>query len=450
MNSIISKYNLTKGQEEAFRSMVLFLNSPDKTFTLSGLAGVGKSFVLRLLIDYYNKRKEGQEKSFDDVFEEAQGTSVLGLTISHKAKNILAKSIPNSYTIASGLGMKMHYDNKGDIVFRVEENRRKAPPIRHADLIIIDECSMVTKYIFNSVIEYSKPNAKIISVGDHHQCPAIDSSRTPNEDSVTFSVKNRFELTEIIRQEKGNPILELADKVIKSIDTNHDVSFLKSIKPDYNKETGKGIIISNREGAIKSLTNYVKSQYDINQEDNINTFYIAYRNATVRNVNLSVRNAVFSNPKERFLPRDRVVAMSTYYKNQSPIIHNSEIYTIEKVRKGKYNNVHVYFLTLKNVDLEIPIVSEDGIDDYNREKNYLTNEAKRDRTKWKAYYKFIESFGSVDYAYCITIYKSQGSTYDTAYVDVSDIMGVRALTNKEKLQSVYVGITRAKNRICLI
>ena len=42
-------------------------------------------------------------------------------------------------------------------------------------------------------------------------------------------------------------------------------------------------------------------------------------------------------------------------------------------------------------------------------------------------------------------YKIQGTTLYGAYVDVSDIMSINVLSNKRKLQSFYVGISRPTN-----
>ena len=54
-------------------------------------------------------------------------------------------------------------------------------------------------------------------------------------------------------------------------------------------------------------------------------------------------------------------------------------------------------------------------------------------------------YANIDYGYAITSHKSQGSTYDIVIVMKDDIMGVMPLGNKEKSESIYTALTRARN-----
>jgi len=65
---------------------------------------------------------------------------------------------------------------------------------------------------------------------------------------------------------------------------------------------------------------------------------------------------------------------------------------------------------------------------------------------WEFFYSnYIDVLADIDYGYCITVHKSQGSTYKRVYVNIMDI--VKNNTNDTK-SCVYTAVTRASD--CLI
>lgn len=60
----------------------------------------------------------------------------------------------------------------------------------------------------------------------------------------------------------------------------------------------------------------------------------------------------------------------------------------------------------------------------------------------------IDAFAEINYGYCITAHKSQGSTYDNVFVDVSNIL----IYNRQQidgLKCLYTAVTRAANKLHL-
>jgi exodeoxyribonuclease-5 len=53
----------------------------------------------------------------------------------------------------------------------------------------------------------------------------------------------------------------------------------------------------------------------------------------------------------------------------------------------------------------------------------------------------------VDYAYATTVHKSQGSTFDTVFVDHRDLQACRG---PEKRALLYVAVTRPERRLALL
>jgi hypothetical protein len=62
---------------------------------------------------------------------------------------------------------------------------------------------------------------------------------------------------------------------------------------------------------------------------------------------------------------------------------------------------------------------------------------------WQFFYtNYIDLFADIGYGYCITVHKSQGSTYDNVYVDLKDIV---THNRNDTRECVYTAVTRASN-----
>ena len=71
------------------------------------------------------------------------------------------------------------------------------------------------------------------------------------------------------------------------------------------------------------------------------------------------------------------------------------------------------------------------------------------RPLWEQYSKiFNEPFANVNYGYCTTVHKSQGSTYHNVYVDINDILNNSRLD--EMKRCMYTAVTRCSNKIILL
>lgn len=82
---------------------------------------------------------------------------------------------------------------------------------------------------------------------------------------------------------------------------------------------------------------------------------------------------------------------------------------------------------------------------YKRRCEQYAEAAKLDKRKWRFFWDFKESFHSLRHAYAITAHRAQGSTYDTALVDMRDILLNQ--TRREAFQCLYVACTRPKKRL---
>ena len=69
------------------------------------------------------------------------------------------------------------------------------------------------------------------------------------------------------------------------------------------------------------------------------------------------------------------------------------------------------------------------------------------RRKWQKYFGLKNSFANIQYHFATTIHKSQGSTYDTIYIDLNSLIYNTHIDDEFKYRLIYVAITRARNNI---
>lgn len=69
---------------------------------------------------------------------------------------------------------------------------------------------------------------------------------------------------------------------------------------------------------------------------------------------------------------------------------------------------------------------------------------------WYKYFKLRDTFSDIQYVFASTIHKLQGSTYETAYIDLSSLIDNRNISKDLLFRLVYVAITRAKKCVKIL
>jgi len=164
-----------------------------------------------------------------------------------------------------------------------------------------------------------------------------------------------------------------------------------------------------------------------------------------------VRHAIFGDKaSEKYLPGDLIVGNEQYAPDQlnNPIFFNGEDMIIQNVYDAVVEDLYCYEIWVEDKDKPLYVVKEESMREYYRKLSILKAEALATKF-WSEYVIFRSTFANISHGYAITLYKIQGTTLYGAYVDVSDIMSINVLSNKRKLQSFYVGISRPTNFLAL-
>lgn len=455
---MILKEDLKVGQINALNVLTTFLSIPYKPteeycYTLSGFAGTGKSTLMNFILQELPKNKK-----------------VCVSAPTHKAKEVIADFTgKNAETIQALLGLRPNVDiddfnpNKPEFACIADER------ICNYNIVIIDEASMLNKKLVHLIEEKARENkVHVIYMGDIYQLPPVGEIQ-----SIVFKYKNIVHLDEIVRQSNENPnvkLIELARNDVRD-GTNTFIKYLESIKIDMNKNEGFKLL----DQALfytELLSKYFDSEYA--QNPNL-TKTIAWTNETVMKINSYLRYQIFK-AKDMITVGDILMGYKSITIERrngrgdtqyDSIVKNSVDYIvtgvdiITKIIAGE--EYKFYRTEVKGQSELMWILHPESYDLFVKEHDERITKAKNYR-QWKPYYQFKENFilkhnlnstllnykgqpevipKDIDYGYCITVHKCQGSTYQNVGIILKDLM--RNFTAKERRQLIYVAVSRTSS-----
>ena len=200
-----NEIKFTDDQEQAVKKLIEFINSPfKKTFGLYGFSGTGKTTIVTELVSYLFKQKQIQSVAFTAPTNKAVNVmkSKFELFLREIYYQNTNKTVSDNYqfdnivwelnnygitidfiTTHKLLKFETDFDSNGKLIFK----KNKATDIWKYNIIIIDECSMlsgqIVDYIFNDIgNDFRK--IKIIFSGDPAQLNPVNG-----KNSIIFSKK---------------------------------------------------------------------------------------------------------------------------------------------------------------------------------------------------------------------------------------------------------------------
>lgn len=261
--------------------------------------------------------------------------------------------------------------------------------IKNAKLVVIDECSMVDKNMGQDLLSFGVP---VLVLGDPAQLPPIMGG------GFFTNEKPDFMLTEIHRQARDNPILELATKV-------------------RNGQT----LLPGQYGTSSVVTS-------IDSEDALLVDQILVgKNETRFKSNKRIRDLKSITSKYPVVNEKLVCLRNNHEKG----LLNGALWIVDEVM-DVYEDVE---------KLQLRISPEDGGDFLETDVHTAHFIGEADKMTWWER-KESEEF---DYGYALTVHKSQGSQWNKVLlIDESSTF------RKDCARWLYTGITRAANCIKIV
>lgn len=119
----------------------------------------------------------------------------------------------------------------------------------------------------------------------------------------------------------------------------------------------------------------------------------------------------------------------------------------------KYYDTVVSYLDDEDdvIKVNIEILHEDSETEFKKIANIFKLRAieKKGKDKsWLIYYNFLRKYADVNYGYCITAHKSQGSTYNTTFVMEDDIDMNWDIVERNRIK--YTAYTRSSKKLYVL
>ena len=411
--SATGEITLTEDQQKAMNAFQQFLLDPTETvFVLSGYSGCGKSTLVRTLLDKLPVFMKTAK--LIDPNQKEYGVALTATT--NKAAENLARITGSSVTtIHSFLSLRVNTDYKTGVTTLSPRNWN---PVENY-LLFIDEASYIDSKLLELIFKLTN-KCKIVFVGDPAQLTPVKSSATP----VFGANFNGAALTQVVRQAEGNPIVDLSTKFRHTVNTGEFFSF----KPD-----GHHIQHLNEMDFHEAIINEF-ARPDWSYAD---SKILAWTNKKVIAYNQFVRNQVKGSPD--FHVGDYAVCNS-YIQIGKTSIKTDELVEITDIAgwTEMYGVKGRFFELNGNTNVFFPRSLE--------EANARVKKAKADGDF--SLVAHIES-GWIDLraAYASTINKSQGSTFDKVFIDLSDVS--RCNSGDQIARMLYVAVSRARSQVFL-
>ena len=373
-------------------------------FILTGGPGTGKTTTINMIIRYFER--EGL-----DIFLAAPtGRAAKRMT---EATGFEARTIHRLLELNGGL----EEDGR-----RASFTKNQDNPLE-ADVVIIDEMSMVDIHLFQALLKAIAPGTRLILVGDVNQLPSVGPGQVLQDliYSETFSV---IGLQKIFRQAEDSDIVVNAHKIHKGQEpvlNNKSKDFFFLERADVNV-------------IYKHMIQLIQEK--LPKYCNISPFEVQVL-TPMRKGNLGVQtlNQIlqkYLNPEDKNKPEH--VYGDTIFRVGDKVMHTRNNYQLEWEIVSKYNIPIDKGVGVFNGDMGI--VKE--IYEYNQTLVVEFDDLR------KVTYPF-SALDELELAYAITIHKSQGSEYPAVVMPL--LAGPKPLFNRNLL---YTGVTRARNCLTIL
>ena len=467
-------YTFTDDQQVAIGNIIDFIAAPFNPAKymvgLTGAGGTGKTFITKYIITHCK-----------------YSNSVIKCTSpTHKACRVFSQALGGKAvdTIQSTFGLRLNLKLEDFDPNNPQFDPMARPKLENVKLLLVDEASMLPAKLVTFICSKCKAlEIKIIFIGDAYQLAPVNEDK-----SIAF---NRcfevYSLKQVVRQATNNPITDLLNLLRYDIEhrTYRFLEYLsKNVGVTNYNDINEGFSICNQ-SAFKQLIDMSFS--DEAYTKNIDMYrIIGYTNACVSGWNNYIRNNIICDSDKNIITKnDLIMSYETIVDEfMDIIINNSEEYIINDIVNFVddtygFKGFLVKFQLIHGGTITKPLFVIDHRDKFTIQKYHKTvtdliTAAKSANggtrvSRWKAYYEFKKKYliaaniidrngriiydRDIDYGFAITAHKSQGSTYDTVFVDVNnmvyDRMGHPYTNQDDLLRRLYVGCSRAHKELIL-
>ena len=399
MEPLVNRAMLESGLEyAAMQRKAIFEAASSGVLIITGGPGTGKTTIIKALIRIY----------------ESMGCEVaLAAPTGRAAKRMAESTSCEARTIHRLLEVEFRDEADGADGATFARNEHN---LLDADIVIIDEASMIDMFLMEALLAAIRPGARLVLLGDCDQLPSVGAG-TVLHDLIDSGCFITVRLTEIFRQGSESLIVTNAHRINRGempVLDAHDKDFF------FMKREGGALIPTLTEVVARRLP----ATYGVSAFDKIQVITPTRKGAAgTEALNLLLQAALNPPAKDKaerkfrdavFREGDKVMQIRNNYDlvwdengTERFGIYNGDIGVIEKI--------------------------------YDRQSYMLID---FDGREVKYGFDLLED---LEHAYAITVHKSQGSEYPFVVMPVTDFPPMLMTRNL-----LYTAVTRAKTMAVLV
>lgn len=399
MEPLVNRAMLESGLEyAAMQRKAIFEAASSGVLIITGGPGTGKTTIIKALIRIY----------------ESMGCEVaLAAPTGRAAKRMAESTACEARTIHRLLEVEFRDEADGDEGATFARNEHN---LLDADIIIIDEASMIDMFLMQSLLAAIRPGARLVLLGDCDQLPSVGAGNVLH-DLINSGCFNIVRLTEIFRQGSESLIVTNAHRINRGempVTDARDKDFF------FMKREGGALISTLAEVTAQRLP----ATYGVSAFDKIQVITPTRKGAAGTETLNQLLQAELNPPaKDKAEKKFRNVVFREGDKVMQ--IRNNYDLTWDddgKERFGIYNG-------------DIGVIGKI----YDRQSYMMVS---FDGREVKYGFDLLED---LELAYAITVHKSQGSEYPFVVMPVTDFPPMLMTRNL-----LYTAVTRAKTMAVLI
>lgn len=365
---------------------------------ITGGPGTGKTTIVRCILE---------------MFKQQNYRVLLCAPTGRASKRLSETSGMEAKTIHRSLEMN---PADGDGIFHRNENN----PLE-ADVVIVDEMSMVDVNLFYHLLKALKSTARLVIVGDKDQLPSVGAGNVLR-DLIQSGKIHTTQLVNIYRQGNDSLIITNAHLI-----NSGKMPIIDNTSKDFFYESGKDLV-ANSETIVDLVTTRLPKFFGFKPQDIQVLAPMKSGPCGIDNLNKRLQmtinpyfhGAELSTEFTKFHTGDKIMQTTNNYEME--FVKHEENGTVQQ-GTGVFNGDIGYITNINQETQELTIRFDDGkVCKYSRSDLF-----------------------QITLAYAITIHKSQGSEFDCVVIPL--VPGAPIIITRNLL---YTAITRAKKAVVLI